>query len=139
MFFRLIRADHMHRSLLLALAVLLLSGCAHQQASPLEIEEAKLPLMCSGRDQCDLFWRRAQAWIGINSKMKIQIANESVVETFNPTSNEPVWAFRLVREPRDGSSERINIAVACGNPFGCHEPRERVVMNFKRYVRGEGF
>lgn len=114
-----------------------LSGCATKPAvTAEEVAEAKVPLICTSAEQCTLYWRRAQAWIAINSRMKIQIATDTVLETYNPVNQEPVYGWRLVRVPTDNAgSEHIQIRPVCGNLIGCHDPVERIVIDMKRFIR----
>jgi hypothetical protein len=124
------------KKLFSVLALAFLAGCATQPAVTAdEIAEANVPLTCDSDAQCTLYWRRAQAWVAINSRMKIQLATDTVIETYNPVNHDPVYAFRFVRTPQSAGPERIMVYVACGNMIGCPEPKERVVIRLKRYVR----
>lgn len=61
-----------------------LSGCAVSQLTPAQLQEANDPLICSGKEECDLFWQRAQIYIANHSFWKIQIANDVVIQTYGP-------------------------------------------------------
>ncbi|MDM0032380.1 hypothetical protein QTI33_09610 [Variovorax sp. J22P271] len=91
-----------------------------------------------GKEQCDLYWRRAQAWIGINSRFKLQTVSDTVLETFTPPEASPYYAFRIVREPKEADTDRIWVAVSCRNMFGCGPPsREGAMAAIKAYIRGD--
>jgi hypothetical protein len=132
----LYREEKLKYALLAAAFAAALAGCATQpQLTPEEQAEAHAPLTCSPGEQCAMYWRRAQAWLALNSRMKIQIATDTVLETHNVVNHEPTYAFRLVRVPEGTGSERITIFLACGNMFGCPVPQERVAAKMKRYIR----
>ena len=84
-----------------------------------------------------MYWRRAQAWIANNSRMKIQIATDAIVETYNPPTGATYFAYRLTREPVGGAKERIWIRAWCGNMFGCEAHPAVPMWSFKRYVRAD--
>lgn len=127
------------KKMVLALAFLAsatLAGCASRhQVSEAFAAKARQRITCSGAEQCTLYWRRAQAWLALNSEMKIQIATDMMLETYNPVNHNPVYGFRIMRIPDAGQTERIMIHMSCGNLLGCSEPRELVTVRFMDYVR----
>lgn len=114
-----------------------LAGCASKApiANQYDIEEAMRPLECVGAEQCTAYWRRAQVWIAQNSRMKIQIATDAIIETYNVTNYLPVYSYRVTRESKGGGAESIVINGQCGNQFGCHQAWATIAGSFNRYVR----
>lgn len=121
------------------LALLLaLVGCAAPPppaVAPEIAEAAWRPLDCANAQQCAVWWRRTQVWIASNSRMKIQIATDAIIETYNAVDYAPVFAYRATREPRTDGGERIVLSMSCGNPLGCHENSVAIRARFNAYVR----
>lgn len=110
-----------------------LVGCA----SPTEgmSEEALAPLYCTGKEQCDLYWKRAQLWVAQNSRWKIQSATDVVITTYTPTGQSADYGYQVTREPLEGDGrEQIKIQPMCANMFGCG-PLNWPIVRFKRAVR----
>ena len=120
-----------------AAAAMMIAGCAINQVRPTadDIADANTPLFCSGAEQCALAWRRAQLWVVNNAHWKIQTATDVVIDTFNGDPYTPYRRFRITREPVGNGQERIIIASACSNKFGCASDELIEAASFKRYVR----
>src|SRR4051812_2232264 len=91
-------------------------GCAYRGPPPMseaDAAELAVPLTCTGADECQKLWRRAQVWVIQNSGYKIQIATDAVVETFNPRDYSLVWGFSLTRMPGNGNEETIELTPTC--------------------------
>lgn len=130
----------MRRFFLIA-AVLALTGCASAPpappvyVSPEDTELAYTPLICDGAQQCSVYWKRAQFWVVGASSYRIQIATDSLIETYNPPKFQPGWGFRIVRVPLDGLRERIVLTPKCEPASGCDAALSvKVAANFKRSV-----
>jgi hypothetical protein len=125
-------------ALLLALVV----ACApFKQVGPMppsdaDIADAKAPLICEGREQCDRWWRTAQVWVVRNAGYKVQIATDAIIETYNPTRHGNGWAFQVTRSPEADGRELIEAKAICGTPAACTPAYESVVADFKRAVSG---
>lgn len=114
----------------------LLSGCVQNQVRPEILEAAKVPLTCRDKAQCDLYWQRANIWVAAASTYRIQIANDSVIQTYGPFNNEPKLAFQVFRVPEESGAARILIKPVCGNLFGCPSMGvEEAAVAFKQFVR----
>src|SRR5688500_13622770 len=123
----------MHRILIL---VVLLAGCATQPVAPSIEAEAKEPLLCRDKAQCDLYWQRAQVWIATNSKYRIQSVTDTVLTTHGPIEHDTQFAYHLEREPSETGGGKITIRMICGNMFGCGQRQYPTAIAFKKYVRG---
>lgn len=112
-----------------------IAACASEPPlSDLERAEALGPLVCQTKGQCDLYMQRAMAWIAQNSTWRIQIANDTLVQTFGPGNHEVTLAYRVIREGRPDGSAELRVIAACDNLFGC-QPRPVVgMLLLKRYI-----
>lgn len=109
------------RTLTLIITLLTLAGCETMQHSISQSaeESAIPPIMCVGKDQCDVYWARTQVWIAQNSRYKIQFATNAVIQTFTSEQHSADNHFMATREPLLNGNERIVLATGCGNIFGC--------------------
>lgn len=133
--------------LLALLGFILVCGCAEQQivVDPAIAAESKQPLICSDKQQCDLYWQRAQAYVNQHSVYRIQVVNDTLLATLGPTPGSNEMAYRLTRLSNPDGSATIDVAAVCDRPaFTCHTQAcaehacqpERASANLKRFVRG---
>ena len=87
--------NHRAAAFLLAAAIVGLTGCASKPLSPAEQKAAAVPLICKGVEQCDLYWKRAQFYVNQNSRFKIQLSNESLIQTYSPTGGTTDVGYNL--------------------------------------------
>lgn len=117
---------------------LVLAGCATAPPQSLaEMREANEPLICASNDECTLMWRRAQVWVSENSRYRIQLATDTIIETSGPRPYAVERAYRIVRLPQADGRDRITIASGCANLFGCATTENADAISFKRYLRGK--
>lgn len=123
------------RLLQLAIAISL-SGCAlpQHQLTPDDLLQLA-PVRCETADQCGKMWQRAQLWVAKNAGFKIQIANDVVIETFNPSKDSTWLAFTVYKEPVGGGAYLINSRAACDNFIGCFPPPDKGRAALHRYIR----
>lgn len=126
------------RALVTGLICAALSACAvhNPQLNAAEIKEANDPLLCVGQEQCALMWRKAQVWISVNSRWKIQISTDTIIETYSPSEAAVDRAYRITRMPGESATDRIVITSWCRNMFGCSTTLNADAISFKRYLRG---
>ena len=123
-------------SLLLAFFVLLY-GCSAAQTklySDLQAEFDK-PLYCEGEDECKLMWERATFFVNSNAAYKIQIHNDTVIQTYNPSENSPSLAFSVTKEPLGNGKYQIWTKAWCANMFGCQPNHIETIAKAKKYIR----
>lgn len=112
-----------------------LAGCV--APPPITPEQAKAmePPTCNSQGQCAVMWQRAQIWLVNNSAWRIQMANDTLLQTFGPGDSTDV-AYTVTRSPIGGGGYQIVMRAACGNIFGCipKPPRERII-EFNNYLR----
>ena len=110
--------------LLTALVAAILMGCAtRQQPSAADQTDAYEPLVCVGQAQCQTAWRRAQLWLVANSRWKIQIATDVVIETYNGDPYTPFRHYVLTRESLGGDRARSKSPAVARIPMGAPPTR----------------
>ncbi len=95
------------------------------------------PLICEGKEQCDLFWERVSFYINNNSTYKIQTANDNLIQTYSPTGGTTNLGYNISREPLGGGKYRLWVKAWCANMFGCYPDVYEEIANVKIYVRNE--
>lgn len=124
----------MKRSLSLLCYTILLAGCATGSKLTLEQQNAaKEPLLCSTKQDCDLMWQRAQAWVANNSHWRIQIATDTLIQTYGP-GNDAYSAYTITKELNKENGARIRVTAKCGNQFGCVPAQIDSIYFFKQYL-----
>lgn len=90
------------------LLALLTAGCAtHYQPS------ARAGVACEGA-RCDRIWQRAQTWIATNSRYRIQIANDSLIQTYGPHEGiHDAVAYTVTKDQRPDGQTLIAIYGTC--------------------------
>lgn len=98
-------------------ACLTLSACAtHYQPS------ARAGIACEGA-RCDRLWQRAQTWLATNSRYRIQIANDAIIQTYGPHAGDyDSVAYTVTKQQQPDGKTLISIYGAChevviGCPF----------------------
>ena len=125
------------RLLFVALS-LIASGCTlKQKITPEQVAEiAATRPKCTSEKECAAKWNAAQRWIIANADLKIQVATDSVIETYSPSRNDAMrMGVRVVREigPRETA---FDVAVFCngGILFECKMSPYQAAKSFNDYV-----
>lgn len=103
---------------------------------------------------CGIEWQRAQVWVAKHSRMKIQLATDAVIESYNAeTTLHGMYGFRVTREPRSNGRYRLDFLPICaggyydalygvprdsvvrGNDGHCWPSEEFVVRAFYHYLK----
>jgi hypothetical protein len=92
------------------------------------------PVLCVGRQQCDIYWQRAQAWVANNSEYRLERVTDTIIETQGPLVARNGWAYRVTRVPDDKDGAQIYILATCANAFGCSPGSSDVLTAFRRFV-----
>jgi len=123
--------------LVLAASVAFSSGCATNQpklSAELQ-QELDSPLYCNSEEECNLMWERATFFVTNNSGFKLQIHNDTVIQTYNPTNHSVRLAFNISREPLGNGKYQIWTKAWCANMFGCQPNQYEAVAKAKHYMR----
>lgn len=93
----------------------LIAGCAgfYHPTKPARI-------VCEGA-RCDRLWQRAQTWLATNSRYRIQIANDSIIQTYGPHENvSGAVAYTITKNQLPDGKTMIEIHGAChATIYGC--------------------
>ena len=110
----------MRRACLTAAVLVASAGCMTAEQRAAYQQSASRQLVCDGKDQCDIAWGRAVAWISMNCRFKIHTQTDLVVETEGPLPSPSTdIACRANRVPLGHDRAEIDFAASCGNIFGC--------------------
>ena len=113
------------------ISALLLAACASQQITQSQLDEIKTPVICKDKADCDAKWSKTQAWVVNNTRWKIKIATDTIIQTEGPFDQTDL-AFTATKQiNKDGSGE-IGISAGCGNFFGCIPSPHEAVLKFKQ-------
>lgn len=92
-----------------------MTACATTLYQP----SARATLICTGA-QCERIWQRAQTWLATNSRYRIQIANDAIIQTYGPFENDWEYvAYTVTKDSRADGTTTIVIHGTCyRNTFG---------------------
>jgi hypothetical protein len=114
---------------------MLMAGCASaglQQLIPPQ------PIICIGGPDCDAKWARAATWIAANSTLKVQVRNDTVVQTAAAAPSETTPAFTVTKVARGEGRFEITFNGGCGNMYRCVPSIAESRARFAQFVLGEG-
>ena len=128
--------------LLAAIGLAALAGC---MAMPDQLQQPGRspypPITCEGREQCDAYWARAMVWVAQNSRLKIQVANDTIIQTHTGSRESVSNHFTVTREPLMDGQERITLETGCANPLsgllGCSLDEEEARRRLHQFVTGK--
>lgn len=114
-----------------------MQGCATTpKLTPEEQQKVQTPITCTDKEDCDHKWQKTQLWIVNNSKWKIKVATDSLIQTEGPfdTTNLAFTASRLNKKDGTGT---IGIRAGCGNIFGCFPDPSRAILDYRDFILEE--
>jgi hypothetical protein len=83
------------------------------EAIAAEIEAInKSVLRCQDKSMCTKMFSLAQIYVSEHSDQKIQVATDTIIETYNPTSALNI-GMKIKKTPKQGAIEEIAITVNC--------------------------
>ena len=77
-----------------------------------EVAASKARFFCKDRLECDKIFSLTQIFIVSNSDMKIQVANDTILETFNANEGMKI-SLKAIKMPRAGSTAEVLLSVNC--------------------------
>ena len=83
-----------------------------QKVAALEVAEAKAVIACRDKAACDKSFSLTQVYINKTSDQKIQIATDTIVETYNPIEDGKM-GLQAMRIPDKGTSASIRLTATC--------------------------
>lgn len=100
----------------------------------------KAYFLCKDRVECDKAFSLTQIFIVSNSDMKIQVANDTIIETYNASERMKV-AMKAIKMPRAGSTAVILLSLSCkdeGNESlknWCDTKSLRIYSEFPQFMQ----
>ena len=104
-----------------------------------EIDAAgKSIVVCKDKISCNKVFALAQIYVQQNADQKIQVATDTIIETYNPTEDGKV-AITVTKMPRAGTVEVVKITPSCKNEKGyaeelCRAKRTNIYRGFKPFI-----
>ena len=104
----------------------------------LELAKTKAVVSCSTKSVCDKAFSLTKIFIQQNSDMKIQLLDDTLVETFNPVDGGKV-SLGALKIPGAGESAHIQLKVNCkdyeiSDPTYCLRKMRSVYLDFKPFI-----
>ncbi len=124
------------------LSLFILSSCATQEQIQARQELLnqfnKTKPLCNSDDECARKWSAAQIWVLRNCGMKIQIATDSIIETYNAPSGSTSLQCRVTKEPVPDGGYVINLNIGCPNFITCNYDPLESGLRFNMSVNSAG-
>lgn len=92
-----------------------LAARAHKKAQRMaDLTEAaqKSRVICKNQTECQKAFSLTQIFVSENSDMKIQVATETIIETYNPNESMKT-GLKAIKIPRQGNSAEIVLTASC--------------------------
>lgn len=96
-------------------------------------------VICDSKTGCDKTFSLTQIYINSNANQKIQIATDTIVETYNPTENGNI-GMSAIKIPGKGSSSVVHLTVTCKIDDGgiydqvCESKKTHIYNGFRPFV-----
>jgi hypothetical protein len=93
-------------------------------------------VVCTGEKICKKYFQLTQLFINNNSDMKIQVATDTIVETYNPTDLYKI-GMKASKYPGKDDSEKIIIDVICkseANDALCIQKETAIYEKFRLFI-----
>jgi hypothetical protein len=125
----------MKRAILVLPISILMAGCATTPQMSAEERAHKLqPVACKDKAQCDLYWQRSQIWLAKNSRYRIQLANDTLIQTYGPSNSSVDLAYTIVRDNAADGSAQLRMRAGCDNWMGCLVLPADAINAYREYV-----
>lgn len=99
----------------------------------------KSAVRCQDKQICTKMFSLAQIYTSSTADQKIQVATDTIIETYNPTENSNI-GIKIVKTPMKGSAEEITISVTCkaedslATEKYCISKRTRIYAQFRPFI-----
>lgn len=103
-----------------------------------EIEAAESSVViCNDKATCNKVFALAQIYVRENADQKIQVATDTIIETYNPTDDGKL-GIAVIKMPRAGTVEIVKITPSCkesiASESACRFRRTKVYRGFKPFI-----
>jgi len=102
----------------------------------------KAQYTCNSELECNKAFALTQIYISDNSDMKIQVATDTIIETYNPSDSFKI-GFKALKVPGTGHSATIKLNAYCGEANSEAELKFCMIMiinilnNFTEYINSQ--
>lgn len=106
----------------------------------LENAAANSRFRCKNKMECDKVFSLTQIYIVQNSDTKVQLANDTVIETYNPSELMKI-SLKALKLPRSGTSADVILKINCKNDDKaeteefCNSKSLDVYKQFPQFIR----
>lgn len=95
-------------------------------------------VICRDKTSCAKMFSLAQIYVTQNADQKIQVATDTVIQTYNPTEGGNVGAS-IIKMPGSGSNEKITLTLNCKSEFegygkSCRLKQTRIYSDFRSFI-----
>jgi DNA-directed RNA polymerase beta subunit len=95
-------------------------------------------IVCRDKTNCTKIFSLAQIFITENADQKIQVATDTVIQTYNATADGNI-AASIIKMPGSGSNEKITLTLNCksegaGFEKSCRAKQTRIYNAFRPYI-----
>lgn len=94
-------------------------------------------VVCNDKVTCGKIFALAQIYVRDNADQKIQVATDTIIETYNPTDDGKI-GITVIKMPRAGTVEVVKITPSCrgGNSYDgyCRMKRTEIYRGFKPFI-----
>jgi hypothetical protein len=142
----------MKKLIVIACAVTSLVGCVSQEQlareraetaqaqNDLDSARTNATVSCNNKQSCEKAFSLAKIYVQENADMKIQLSDDTMVSTYNPTQYGYV-ALRATKIPGAGDSSTIQLVASCnGMDVFFNECARRIApiyRSFKPYIESK--
>jgi hypothetical protein len=105
-------------------------------AERIRVAALNASVSCESKAQCDKAFSLTQIYISTNADMKIQVATDAIIETYNPTDDGNI-GMKAIRMPNKTVGSTITLIVMCkGSAVLCDNRRVAAYEGFSPFLRG---
>lgn len=92
-------------------------------------------IRCKDKQSCSKSFSLAQIYVSENADQKIQVATDTIIETYNPTEDGNA-SIKVIRTPKSGAHEEISLTVSCKDAMStyCITKRTRIYSGFSPFI-----
>lgn len=107
-----------------------------EMAAELDAAEKSI-IVCKDKTTCSKIFSLAQIYVQQNADQKIQVATDTIIETYNPTEGGKV-GITVIKMPRAGTVEVVRITPTCKEEKyferSCRLKRTAIYLGFKPFI-----
>jgi hypothetical protein len=109
-----------------------LSGCAGPGANT--EDRNRLAVTCTQGAQCDLYWKRALAWVTQNSTYPVKASTGWAILTDIANDYRSGLSYRITRWPRDDGGQDIVFVASCSVFLPCSPLPAVAFARFREFL-----